>query len=137
MKKYGFFMLLTSLVILLFASLSCSGNASLGKEFSLYIGQTAAITGEDLEITFTEVSGDSRCPSAVVCIQAGEVKCLMKIKEGGTAGDVEFIQSGGTSDYSRLTYGNYRYTFKVDPYPVSGDRIPDSKYRILITVDKK
>src|SRR3989344_7481643 len=42
-----------------------------GSDFSLALGQTAWV--EDLQITFSGVEDDSRCPTDVVCIQAGWV----------------------------------------------------------------
>ena len=85
MKKYAIYILLLVVIAsLLFVFPACGGKAGLGEEFSLSIGQTVTITGEDLEITFVEVSGDNRCARDVVCITAGEVVCLMKITEGGS-----------------------------------------------------
>ncbi len=135
MKKFVIIPAVTGIAILLCSLTGCQNDAKTGEEFSLSVGQSVEITGEDLKITFTEVSGDSRCPSDVVCVWAGEVTCLMKIEAGGVKSDVEFVQSGGTDSYSRMDFGNYRYTFKVEPYPVSGQEISDSEYRLLLTVN--
>ncbi|MDD4874422.1 MAG: hypothetical protein PHE15_05560 [Dehalococcoidales bacterium] len=136
MKKYGLFILLSTLVIPLCTSMSCTKEFQLGEEFSLSIGQTVVIADEDLQVTFTGVSGDSRCPIGVVCVWAGEVKCLMMIEEGVYIYYLDFVHSGATDDYSHLNHGNYQYTFKVEPYPVYGQEIRDSEYRIFLTVSK-
>jgi len=39
-------------------------------------------------------------------------------------------------DYSQESYENYKYTFKVEPYPESDKIISDDDYRILLTVSK-
>ncbi len=67
----------------------CAGNAELrsrlGEEFSLRIGQSVAITGEDLEIRFVEVSEDSRCPKDVTCVWEGRVSTVVEISTDGSS----------------------------------------------------
>ncbi|MCJ7769747.1 MAG: hypothetical protein MUO92_04685 [Dehalococcoidales bacterium] len=137
MKKYAIYILLLVLIVsLLFVFLACGGKAGLGEEFSLSIGQTVTITDEDLEITFVEVSGDNRCARDVVCITAGEVVCLMKITESESSYNIELAQPGLYYDYSQESFGGYKYTFKVEPYPESDKVISIDEYRILLTVSK-
>ena len=51
-------------VSMLVALAGCSepAEAELDKEFTLAVGESAAIKGEDLSIRFVEVISDSRCP---------------------------------------------------------------------------
>ena len=135
MKKFGIIPAVAAIVILLLSLTGCQNTAGTGEEFTLSIGQTVNIADEDLKITFKEVSGDSRCPTGVVCVWAGEVTCVMRIEEGGFIYELDFVHSGATDDYSQMNFNNYRYTFKVEPYPVSGQDISDSKYKILLTVN--
>jgi hypothetical protein len=59
MRKYSLYLLISLAIVLLPSS--CIGSIDedkvrLGEEFSLSIGQSAVITGEDLGITFVEIS---------------------------------------------------------------------------------
>ena len=82
------------------------------------------------------MSGDNRCASDVVCITAGEVVCLLKVAQGESSYNIELAQPGLYYDYSQESYENYKYTFKVEPYPESDKIISDDDYRILLTVSK-
>ena len=50
------------------------------EEFELSLGDTALLADTDIEITFSVVTGDSRCPSDVVCITAGQATILLLIR---------------------------------------------------------
>ena len=50
-------------------------NANLGEQFTLPIGQTVDIVGQNLSIKFDAVIGDSRCPVGAECVWAGEATC--------------------------------------------------------------
>jgi hypothetical protein len=135
MKKLITVLSIAGSAFLLCSVAACQNNPVSGREFTLSVGQTANIPGEDLEITFTGVTSDSRCPSDVVCVWAGEVVCAVEIEEGTETSTVDFIHSGNNGHYSQMTYGNYQYTFKVEPYPVSGQGIADNEYKLFLTVD--
>ena len=42
-----------------------------GENFTIGVGQSARITGEDMIVKFVEVIGDSRCPQNVNCVWEG------------------------------------------------------------------
>ena len=137
MNKCGIYILLLVFMTSLLSILpACGGKVELGQEFSISIGQTVTITGEDLEIAFEEVLSDNRCARDVVCIIAGEVICLIKITEGESLYNVELAQPGLHYDYSQESFGGYEYTFKVEPYPESDKVISTNEYYILLTVSK-
>jgi hypothetical protein len=128
--------LITATILLLAAGLSCSTDkvaASLGQEFTLPVGKTAVIAGESLSIKFVEVTGDSRCPTGVQCIQAGDVKCLMLIKYMQSTSSLVYTQSGG-NDNSPEVFNKYILSFRVEPYPESGKQIASSDYKLVMTV---
>lgn len=131
----GILLIVAGIVILFF---SLSGNSSTvnpGEEVILRIGQSVVIKGEDLKITFSEVTGDSRCPADAVCIQAGEVTCRMEIREDGQKSSTDFSYPGLTDGYSQLVYQGHTYNFKVQPYPYSDKQITDSEYRLFLIVN--
>lgn len=137
MKKYRHSMLCLVVIISLFFTLSaCGANAGIGEEFSISVGQTIAITDENLEITFLQVLRDNRCARDVVCITAGEVVCLIQISQNEFPNNVELAQPGLYYDYSEESFGGYNYIFKIDPYPELDKIISSDEYRILLTIRK-
>lgn len=137
MKKYGLCILaLVATASLLCICLACGLKVNLGQEFSLSIGQSAVIADENLEITFEEVSEDSRCPEGAVCVWEGRVVCLMKITEGEALYNIELAQPGLSDEYVQETYKEYKFTFKVEPYPEVDKEILNSEYRLLLTISK-
>src|SRR3990170_2044553 len=126
---------------ILIVLLSCCGGqnfdiyAPLGESFSLAIGQTASITGEDLNIRFNEVIGDSRCPQGVTCIWAGEANSLIEITYSGHVYEKVLTQPGLTEP-PQTGFGDYEITFNLQPYPQAGEEIKDKDYRLELQVDK-
>lgn len=134
-KLIGILFTLTTVMLLLGCGSASTVNASLGKEFTLAIGQTATISGENLSIKFVDVTADSRCASDVECVWAGEVKVLLDIKSNGSSQQFELTQLGaGNAEGQKI--GNYTYQFTVEPYPVSTHQIEKSEYRLVMTVSK-
>ena len=137
MKKYGLHILAFVVIASLLCSfIACGIKSSLGQEFSLAIGQSATITGENLKITFKEVLEDSRCARDVICIQAGRIVSLVGITEDGTSQEVILIRPGMTDQHAEETYSGYRFTFKVEPYPEVDKEILSSEYKLLLTISK-
>jgi len=135
--KSAFFIMVVVAILLA----GCAGTtgevkAQLGKEFSLSLGQTAVISGENLEITFEEVLEDSRCPKGVVCIWAGRVRCLVQITKNDSSEKVELTEPGNNDQYSSETFKIYQFAFNVIPYPDIDKEIEESEYRMLMTINK-
>ena len=138
MFKYGFYLVAFVAIFLLLGGCIGTGGlkASLGQQFSLSIGQSAQIEGEDLQIKFVEVVEDSRCPTGATCIWEGRVSLTVEIKEDNSPYKMVLIQPGMTDQYSEETYKEYRFTFKVEPYPEVDKEIAVTEYRLLLTVSK-
>ena len=138
MSKYSCYFLASVAIVLLLAG--CAGTseikARLGQEFSLSVGQTALIAGENLKIRFEEVAGDSRCPRNVTCVWEGKVDCTVVITENALSHQISLVQPGLTDQYSIATYQDYQLTFRVEPYPEEGKQIPANDYRLLLTISK-
>ena len=54
-----------------------------GSRFEVALGQAVTIGPDGLQIQFLEVTEDSRCPTDVVCVQAGQAAILVGISGGG------------------------------------------------------
>ena len=91
--------------------------AQLDAPFQLPRGQTAAVGGEPLTVTFTSVASDSRCPANVQCIRAGEAKVHLELHARGQAEeDVILSTEGGQPRYA--TYGRYDvHLVALEPQP--------------------
>ncbi len=137
MKRIGILIALcVSILIITGCSNSISTTqAKLGQEFSLSLGQTAVITDEDLEVKFLKVVEDSRCPSDAVCIQIGQVSCLLEIALSGSMSNVTLIQNGGGTEGLQQV-GDYTFLFDVTPHPVSTRQIKKSEYRLRLMITR-
>ena len=137
MSRYGFYLL--SLVALVLLPTGCTGSAvkaPLGQEFSLSIGQSAVITGENLEIKLKEVAEDSRCPKNVTCIWEGRVRGIVQITDNGSLYEMVLTEPGLSDQYTKETYQEYQFTFHVQPYPEADKQISPDEYRLLLKVSK-
>jgi hypothetical protein len=110
-------------------------NAALGEKFTLAIGQSASITGENLKVRFVEVVGDSRCPQGVECFWAGEASSQIEITYSGSTYQKVLTQPGA-SEPTQTDFGDYKITFDLQPYPKAGEEIKDKDYRLELQVDK-
>jgi len=138
MRKAFSPVIFTGLFIILLSPLTgCSGGvkASLGEKFVLHVGQTAQIEYEPLSITFNKVSADSRCPSNVTCVRAGEAVCDVTVTYKGSPFSVTLMQTGSTAQAMEPFQG-YALVFSLEPYPVAGKQISPSDYRLNLTVNK-
>ena len=89
------------------------------------------VTVNGLSIKPWAVTEDSRCPSDVQCIWAGQVKVAFSLKSSTeTRAAVELKPGESTSTKS------FKVTLvKVDPYPTSGHKIADAEYRITFKIE--
>jgi len=139
MKKYRFYLLASFIVFLLLVGCTGTGElkAGLDQEFTLSVGQSAQIEGEDLQIRFEEVIEDSRCATGATCIWEGRVSLAIEIKDNGSPYKMVLIQSGMNNQYASETYKAYQLTFKVNPYPELGKDIATDDYQLLLTISER
>jgi hypothetical protein len=137
-KKFAVICLVLICLLLPAFSAACNSNeitASLGSQFMLTTGKSAVITGQSLKIKFVEVTGDSRCPTGVQCIQAGDAKCLMLINYNDSESSLTLVQEGG-NEINTIDFNIYKFSFRLEPYPVSDKQIALEDYRLIMTVTK-
>ena len=111
-------------------------EVSLNEEFELSIGQCVFITGENLEIRFKEVTGDSRCPRGVMCIWEGRVSCMVELVKAGSSYQMVLTEPGLTDEYTKERYEEYNIAFHVTPYPENGKQIAKDTYRLHLIISK-
>ena len=110
-------------------------EVQLGQPFNLAIGQSAEISGQNLQIRLLDVFGDSRCPIGVQCIWAGQVSCRFQITPAGSPSYEVIIIQGGSSTATQTVQG-LEFTINVTPYPEAGKQIGKGEYRVETTVER-
>ena len=126
------------------------GPAALNTEITLAPGQSAAVTGTDLTITFHSVVSDERCPSEIECAASGPVTVSLSIQQGdGNPTDFTlqtFTDLNGRSPNvqfegvtNRTELGNYAIQIaSVTPYPQNlNTEIEASEYRVALLVSNR
>jgi hypothetical protein len=111
-------------------------QVGLNEEFQLSIGQCVFITGENLEVRFKEVVGDSRCPRGVICIWEGRVSCVVELAKTGSLYRMVLTEPGLTDEYTKERYEDYEIAFHVTPYPETGKQIAKDTYRLHLIINK-
>ncbi len=95
--------------------------------FALRVGQEARVGGTMLRIVFLGVDDDSRCPSDVMCVWAGNAAVRIGVTYG-TGPTVAYVLNTGI-DPRFADLASYRLTLtRLEPDPVSTSRIPAERY---------
>lgn len=110
------------------------------EEFELGLGDTALIEGTEIELTFSFVSSDNRCPEDVVCITAGEGIILLLYSDPfSTSRQVRatipgLVRTPYVSNEILRHNGNDIVLLRLDPYPNSSVKHSPRDYRALLVV---
>jgi hypothetical protein len=108
-------------------------TVALNQEFVLAPGGAAVIDGASIAVRFNQVTGDSRCPADVVCIQGGDAIVGITV-----------LGDQGPRDYELHT-GNMRPVrhetltialVQLVPYPFSSRTIEPGDYRATLKVTR-
>jgi hypothetical protein len=95
-------------------------QAQLDVPFELEWQQGAIIYSKDIVIRFINFIEDSRCPSDVVCIQAGTATIRLSIWADGQDAGQPTLVIGDGEDKASATFGQYVVRFvRLEPYPMS------------------
>jgi hypothetical protein len=127
-------------VLCLLAATACDNpvgpTVSLNQEFTLRRGETATIQGAaGTRIQFVAVTGDSRCPADVVCIQGGDA--IVQVRVVDSAGSSDYELHTGDSRRAFATHRDLRIELKnLQPYPFSSRTIDPSDYRATLIVQR-
>lgn len=113
-------------------------TTQLGKEFSLKIGQQAKVEGVDLTLKFAGVPQDSRCPSNVNCVWAGNAEVAVEFVHDKctTLLTLNTHPRSEASDQGKVS-GLLIKLVKLDPYPRSDQKISASDYTATFIVTKE
>lgn len=113
-------------------------GTTLNTPFYLKYGKTAYLPSENIEIKFSKVIQDSRCPSNVTCIWQGQVIIELDIIKNGKQVSTLMLTLIPGSDALPIQFlDKYTVTLKeVSPYPQSEQMIALKDYIVKIVVSK-
>jgi hypothetical protein len=106
-----------------------------GVAFSLPIGKTAAINGSGTRLTFRLVREDSRCPTDVTCIWAGDAKIDVTISRNGSSDDIRILSL--TPPNNEASSGDLQIRFVgLTPIPRQADGNAPRAYVAQLVVNR-
>lgn len=108
---------------------------AVGQDFAIAVGVTARISQTDLVVHFDSVVNDSRCPSDVQCITAGDATvAVTAASEGAAARRYELHTDDGARE---ATHGKFRLSLiGLKPLPTSTRPVPESAYVLTLRVSQ-
>jgi len=110
---------------------------SLGEPFRILYGETVMVNNERLILSFETVA-DSRCPTGVVCVWAGEAVLGLRIEVLGKVNPELYTLKNPPNDPSAVIVAPYLITcLAVDPYPVYGEPLLPQDYIATLIVTKQ
>lgn len=121
-------------LILTVALAACGRDGSaadLDAPVQLAPGQSAVFSGPDLEVRFSGIANDSRCPSDVTCVWAGEVIVQLVVRYDGKSTQHSVRQSQNTS-----VDGYTVSVLQVLPARLSSQPIAPADYRVTLKVTR-
>ena len=107
------------------------------KEFTLTEGQRVALKGASLWIKFVAVESDSRCPSDVKCVWAGNAAAQVLVGIGRRSKTLTLNTGRGGAFVSEIEYKGYRVKLvDLRPYPRSDRKIGADDDAAILLVTK-
>ena len=106
-----------------------------GESFTLAVGERATLDAVHTSIRFLAVSEDSRCPSQVQCVWAGDGAVVLEIAP--TAGDAaeHTLHTNPESGPAALVLAGYELTLLgLDPYPDTPGEIGPDEYTATLAL---
>jgi hypothetical protein len=113
-------------------------TARVGKEFSLKLGQQLKLDGEDLKVKFTGVPQDSRCPTNVNCVWAGNAEVALEWTHDKCTTPITLNTHSSAAASDEAKVGAFRVKLiKLEPYPHSEKKISPGDYTATLRVIKE
>lgn len=136
-------MRVTTLPLLLFICLSfaqeprSNDKVELGQEFKIRNGQEVVVGEEKVRIKFRSVPMDSRCPSDVVCVWAGNGEVVVEVVRKNKKQVVATLNTG--LNPKEIDYKGFKIRLaSLNPYPKVSHAIDPKEYAatMIVTKDK-
>ena len=117
---------------------ACNGpSTSLPASFSLAPGETARVDTDVLvRARFEEVLSDSRCPTNVECVWAGDALVAFTLTVGADEQRIELSLADAAKRRASFHGFSVELT-SVNPYPVGNQPIAPRDYRASIIISRE
>ena len=103
----------------------------------LAIGKPQRAPGTDLTVTFEAVVADSRCPTGVQCVWAGEVAVRIRLAAPNMAPATATLHSN-LETAKETTYAAWKLSIQdVTPYPTATGGVRPEDYRLTLLIARK
>jgi putative hemolysin len=111
------------------------GLSQLNSPIKLHVNESTFLESENLQITLNHMD-DSRCPSDVTCVWAGEAKAQLYLtRDEQNLGNLTLSTMEKNNS---ISFNGYLINLiKVDPYPTSTKNIQTADYLATILVSKE
>ena len=125
-----------ALVLLAFTSVHSAVSDQEPRK-TLEVKAAEVVTIDELRITFEGVSEDSRCPTGVQCVWAGDAAATFTLEKPPAAAQQHTLHTSGR--YERQTnYDNFTIGLEdLKPYPKQGADIAPGDYRATLVVTRR
>lgn len=131
---------LTFLLALLPAATVACGEATgpsaarLGEPFVLEVGEVALVDVEGLLVGFTAVTADSRCPTDVECVTAGDASVELWLRRPPSPRETHVLHTDGREGGS-AAYDDFEVELlSLQPLPRSDRPVEPGQYRLELVV---
>jgi hypothetical protein len=120
----------------LLAMPTSTAGAVLGEPFELKVDERVEVETTELTLTFLRVDSDSRCPTDVVCVWAGEAKLVLGARvEDGDEAELVLVTPG---DGATATFLRYKVeVVALAPEPDSRRKIAPEDYVATLRVTRE
>jgi len=132
---------ITALTVLLLMPLSFAqapahkSRVDPGQEFKIKKGQEVVVRGGTLRIRFRSVLQDSRCPTGVNCVWAGNGEVAIAVARSNQKQVVKRLNT--SSDPKEIVYKGFKIKLvALNPYPKVNRRIARKDYEATMVVTK-
>lgn len=118
---------------------SCSGDSTgpeVGEAFTLKPGETVTLELDGVGVRFVRVSEDSRCPTRVQCVWAGDAAVVIEIVPPASD-TAEHSLHTNVGQKSILLDSYELLLLELSPYPDEPRAIPPQDYRATLIAQER
>lgn len=127
---------ITTLVLLFVFGFVAAIDAQAKNQIKVKINQQQTVAKTKLTIKFASLVEDSRCPTDAQCIQAGDARIQIEVKNG--KGLCKTFEIGTNDKQNSIVFAGYTIRLiDLDPHPASNIRIDRNGYTAIFDVGKK
>lgn len=103
-------------------------------QVTLRAGETYEVPGRGATVTFVRVTEDSRCPTGVTCVWAGDAAIELRVQAGAAAPAT--VQLHTNDRFAReAAAGGLRLRLEsLEPYPQADRTIAAGDYRAVLSI---